>query len=84
MKLILLILRPKLLLILLLILAVVGVYWFKFGSDGAPAGYKLEKSYNKIMPGRLTCASLSPECGYCPGKVINDKCYVLKDNPLES
>lgn len=26
------------------------------------------------------CMAITPECGYCPGKTIDKKCYVNPDN----
>lgn len=82
MKLILLILRPKLLLLLVLAIAIAGVWWFKMGPGHIPAGYQEAKNFiNPPKQGQVTCEALSPGCGYCPGKIINGKCYVLKDAP---
>lgn len=44
--------------------------------DGnVPDGYREVKSY--VDHEHAACLSVSdPACGNCPGKIINDKCYV--------
>lgn len=36
------------------------------------------ESYRHIEPGQVACTALLPECGLCPGEVINKECYVDK------
>jgi hypothetical protein len=36
--------------------------------------YEVE-DYRHVEFGQVTCHALVPECGYCPGEVIDKKCY---------
>lgn len=60
----------------LLILLVTGVTLCLtyFSSYGQIKGYIYPK-------GNVTCLAVSPECGYCPGEIRDEKCYITKDTP---
>lgn len=38
------------------------------------------KGYSYIEPGEPQCRALSPQCGYCAGKVIGKDCWVWSKN----
>ena len=46
-------------------------------ADKAPSGMKQLHNY---IGGPGICTALTPECGYCPGEIIDKKCYVNKDD----
>jgi hypothetical protein len=39
----------------------------------------LVKSFHYVEPGENTCMAISPECGVCPGEVVNKLCYAEKN-----
>ena len=57
-----------------LIVLAIAIAFMNRGGTSAPAGMREIKSYN---PHGL-CHALMPECGICPGKVTDEKCYVAK------
>lgn len=36
------------------------------------------KSFHYVEPGQITCQAIMPECGYCPGEVVDKLCYAEK------
>lgn len=68
----------------ILLIAATSLYFFVFAkSSGAPdghrpevpAGYQKVSSFRYVEPGQNTCQAVTPECGYCPGKIIDKACY---------
>ena len=45
-------------------------------SSNVPDGYELVKDYRHVEADSTTCSALMPQCGYCPGEVIDKACYV--------
>ena len=39
------------------------------------------KDFRYIAPGEVTCDAIVPECGHCPGKIIDRNCYEEKSKP---
>jgi hypothetical protein len=74
--------QTKKLYILLLVIFVVGllVYFFLFPTRGL---VKVE-SYNNYDGRGVICQALVPECGYCPGKVHNNQCYVDPKDDMQN
>jgi endonuclease III len=70
--------KKALAVILLVIILVAGaaLYISRNNSNSAPKGYRKVNSYMHVEPGQITCQALLPECGYCPGDVIEKSCYV--------
>ncbi len=70
--------KPLIVFILLLFttLSVGSYYIFVTHKKSVPIGYSEVKDYNYVESGKLTCMALSPECGYCPGIVIDKSCYI--------
>lgn len=61
---------------LIIITVVVGITILLVGSS-TPDGMRQVNSYKR----NSSCLALSPECSYCPGDVIEKKCYVRRDDP---
>ena len=63
----------KLLLVVIASLMAAGIFitWNSY-DQRIPKGYVEETSYRH----RGICEAIIPECGYCVGLVIDDKCYV--------
>jgi hypothetical protein len=74
--------KNTLLAVLLVITVIIGATLLivKKENDNAnssvPKGYVELKSYNHVEFGQMTCMAVIPECGICPGEVIDKKCYV--------
>lgn len=67
-------LKSKKLYILILILFVVGIILIVFSLP--TRGLVKVKDYRHYEGSGPVCQAFSPECGYCPGEVINKQCYV--------
>ena len=39
--------------------------------------------YVYVPPGEVSCDALIPECGYCPGEVTNNRCYIIRGQKYE-
>lgn len=50
---------------------------FIFAKNDSLPLQKVE-GFNYIEPGEPQCRALSPQCGYCSGKVIGKDCWVWK------
>ena len=37
------------------------------------------EEFQYVEPGQATCLALIPECGHCPGEIIDKKCYMTKN-----
>lgn len=40
----------------------------------------LVEGYKYVEPGKATCQAIVPECGYCPGEIVDKNCYAEKQN----
>jgi hypothetical protein len=64
--------KKRIFLIIILVTFGALFYFFAFPTRGL---VKVE-GYNKYDGNGTICQALSPECGYCPGKVHSGECYV--------
>lgn len=67
--------------IMVIIFVVLGIFAacivLVYGNNAkTKAGMTKVKDYNHVAEGEVTCMALTPECGYCPGEVIDKECYV--------
>lgn len=65
--------------IVLIIALVAALYFINENSNIAPKGMRQVKSFNA---NGICLAINNPECGYCPGKVIDEQCFVDKDKSV--
>ncbi len=66
--------------VVILLLFTAGIIYTKMKDDSkAPTGYTKVKGFVKVETGQITCMAQVPQCGYCPGEVIEESCYVKKD-----
>lgn len=62
----------------LLVAACLAAFYLVYIHDDSPAGYKKVKGFHYVEPVTNSCQALIPECGVCPGKIIDKQCYVKK------
>lgn len=56
-------------------LSIVLTFYYQ-SKFSAPTGYT--RTINYLPPGKTNCQALKPECGYCPGILKRDICYIKK------
>lgn len=61
-----------------IILLIAGIFIFEKIYFAAPSGYQKVSDYNALQPGHATCLAAMPQCGYCPGIIKHDFCYIKK------
>jgi hypothetical protein len=47
------------------------------------SGWVLVEDYRHLRSGEALCDALIPECGYCPGEVRDERCYVRQENIID-
>lgn len=75
--------KKLLILVILLLLAVLllgTIFIVLKGLGGTPLGMRQVKSYN---PNGICLSADNPECGYCPNKPVDNKCYVKHGELLQ-
>ena len=65
------------LIVVVALIAAVSIKLYLADAD-APEGMRQVRSYRDTSNDEVVCLGLSPSCGVCSGKVINQKCYVKK------